>query len=220
LLRTGQKRFAWCGRTRNHYRAALSNVLAFAKRRGLLARDWNEMELVPKAKETDGQIGIYSAAELQRMLNAGPSQDLLPYIVVGAFCGARPSEITRLRWEDFHWATGELFIGKGKIRTAGHRVAPLGQSVSLWMKPGKTGPITKLILPSSVSHALGKLLEHCGVPGVADGLRHSFVSYRLAGTRSLAQVSAETGTSVTTLTRRYCRPVGRADAEAWFAVRP
>lgn len=219
VLRTGQKRFKWCGRTRNHYRAALSNVLTYAKRRGLLARDWNEMELVPTAKEIDGQIGIYSADQLRKLLQTAPSADLLPYIVVGAFCGARPSEIARLDWEDFHWDTGELFIGKGKIRKAGHRVAPLG-NVRLWMEPGKADKITKLTLPSSVSHALGKLLARCGVPGVPDGLRHSFVSYRLAVTRNLAQVSAETGTSVTTLTRRYCRPVGRAEADAWFAVTP
>lgn len=220
VLRTGQKRFKWCGRTRNCYRAALSNVLSYAKRRGLLPRDWNEMEFVAKAKETDGEIGIYNATALRQMLDAKPSPDLLPYIVVGAFCGARPSEIARLRWEDFHWDAGELFIGKGKVRTAGHRVAPLGASLRLWITPGKTGPITKLTLPSSAAHALGKLLDRCGVPGVADGLRHSFVSYRLAVTRSMAQVSAETGTSVTTLTRRYCRPVGRVDAEEWFAVRP
>lgn len=216
-LRRMQKKFKWSGRTRNHYRASLSNALHFAKRRRYLPRDWNEMEFVPKAQEDDGEIEIYLAEDLRKILDAKPDSDLLPFIVLGAFAGPRPSEICRLDWSDLHWDSNEIFVAKGKVRTAGHRVAPLLSACASWLKPikKKKGPLTKLV---DYSHPLQELLQRAQIEAVHDGLRHSFVSYRQAIVKDLGQVSSETGTDKETLTRKYCRPVKKEDAEAWFNV--
>jgi integrase len=218
-LRSEQKKNNWTGRTRNHYRAAVSNLLSFAKRRGYLARDWLEMDFVQKATEEDQEIGIYSPNELKKILDQKPSADLLPFVVLSAFADTRPSEVCRLRWEDFHFDTGELFIGAGKVRTAGHRVAPILPNCAAWLAPVRkaSGPVSSL---TDFSHPLAELLLAAGVAPVHDGLRHSFISYRRMLTKNLSQVSGETGTDPVTLTKRYCRPVPQADALAWFALAP
>jgi len=222
-LRAQQKARGWSGRTRNHCRAAISNLLNFARRKGYLPRTWAEMGFVSKATEEDEEIGIYTPAELLRILervfNTDPNKDLQPFVVLGAFTGARPSEILRLRWEDFHWESSELFIGIGKVRKAGHRIVPLLPACVAWLnKLRKTsGRVATLEFFSS---PLVGLVRSAGVKGIRDGLRHSFISYRRAVTKDLALVSGEVGTDTATLTRRYCRPVKLAEAEAWFAARP
>jgi len=218
-LRTTQKARGWSNRSRNHCRAAISNLLSFAKREGYLAREWAEMAYVPKAQEEDKEIGVYTPEELRRILAKRPGPDLLPFVVLGAFTGARPSEIQRLDWRDFHWETGELFIGKGKVRTAGHRLVPLLPACVAWLQSIRktSGPVTRL---KFFSKPLVDLVRSANVVSIRDGLRHSYITYRRAVTKNLAQVSGEAGTDPGTLTRRYCRPVRQADAEAWFALRP
>ena len=218
-LRKSQKTNGWTGRTRNHYRAAISNLCAFAKRRNYLARDWQEIEFVNKAVEEDGEIEVYTPDQLRAILKAAPGEQLLPFVVIGAFAGVRPSEIQRLTWQDLRFDSGELFVGKGKVRTAGHRVAPLLEAARAWLAPiqKKRGPLTTL---KNYTNPWVAILKKAGVPSIHDGLRHSFISYRSATTGSLPQVSRESGTNVSTLTKRYCRPVAKADAEAWFAVLP
>ena len=51
-----------------------------------------------------------------------------------------------------------------------------------------------------------------------NGLRHSFISYRLAGIQNTAQAALEAGNSPQMIFRHYRELVRPADAEKWFAV--
>ena len=51
-----------------------------------------------------------------------------------------------------------------------------------------------------------------------NGLRHSFISYRLAGLQNTAQVALEAGNSPQMIFRHYRELVRPADGEKWFAV--
>lgn len=224
-LRETQRGTATTGRTRNHFRAAFSNLMKFAKQRGYLPRHWDEMPFVSKAKEVDGEIGIYSVADLRRILRQPMQDDLLLYVIFGAFAGLRPSEISRLKWRDVHWDAREIFVGTGKVRTAGHRVAPLLSAAEQWLLQGKI-PYTPrseldLVTPlANYNRRLQRVFKGASVTFVPDGFRHSYISYRHAICKDLQRVSSETGTSPGTLTRRYCRPVSATEAEAWFNTTP
>lgn len=216
-LREQQAAKGWCGRSRNHYRAAISNLMGFAKRRRYLPPTWVEMECVPKAVEVDGEVQVFAPDTLRRLLLAVPDA-LLPFVAVGAFTGARPSEVQRAAWEDLHWDSGEFFVGLGKVRTAGHRVAPFLPVCQYWlMRVRSTGALVTLKDPY---RQVARVAKRAGIAWVQDGLRHSFVSYRLAITKNIHQVSEETGTDADTLRKRYRRPVKQADAEAWFNITP
>jgi integrase len=53
-----------------------------------------------------------------------------------------------------------------------------------------------------------------------NGLRHSYISYRLAAVQNTAQVALEAGNSPQMIFRHYRELVRAMDAEKWFAVTP
>jgi hypothetical protein len=53
-----------------------------------------------------------------------------------------------------------------------------------------------------------------------NGLRHSFISYRLADIQNAAQVALEAGNSPNVVFKHYRELVKPSAAKAWFAVSP
>ncbi len=53
-----------------------------------------------------------------------------------------------------------------------------------------------------------------------NALRHSFISYRLAGVKNTAQVALEAGNSPQMIFRHYRELVRAVDAEKWFGITP
>ena len=53
-----------------------------------------------------------------------------------------------------------------------------------------------------------------------NGLRHSYISYRVAQTQNVAQVSLEAGNSPQMIFRHYRELVRTGDALKWFRIAP
>ena len=53
-----------------------------------------------------------------------------------------------------------------------------------------------------------------------NGLRHSYISYRVAQTQNVAQVSLEAGNSPQMIFRHYRELVPAGDALKWFSIAP
>ncbi len=214
-LRGLQQVRGWSGRSRNHYRSAVSAFASWARRKGHLPRAWQELEFVEKALEEDGEIQIYTPDEGRRLLDAADARRR-PYFVLAMFCGLRRSEIFRLRWEDVNLKGRTVFVGKGKVRTAGHRLVPLPAGAVELLRPHARAE--GQMFRCDADHFLDDTLTRAGVVRKGNALRRSFISYRLALTQDIGKVSEETGTSPGTLRRRYCRPVEKAAARAWFGL--
>ena len=58
------------------------------------------------------------------------------------------------------------------------------------------------------------------MPWKKNGLRHSFISYRVAQTSDVAAVSLEAGNSPQVISRNYLKCVTGAASRAWFKVMP
>jgi hypothetical protein len=54
----------------------------------------------------------------------------------------------------------------------------------------------------------------------ANGLGHSYASYRFAQIGDAGRVAGELGNSAAVVHRHYCELVKPADAQKWFAVAP
>jgi hypothetical protein len=54
----------------------------------------------------------------------------------------------------------------------------------------------------------------------ANGLRHSFIAYRLAQTKDVAEVALEAGNSPTMIFRHYRELATEAEAKEWFSIVP
>jgi integrase len=217
------------GRTKNNYRMALLTLFSYARDKKHLPRgEKTEAEFATRFDDKGGDIGIYTPEQFRTLLENIEGR-FVPFIALGGFAGLRTIEILRLEWKDVWFDKGVIEVGKDKAKTATRRLAPIVPALEAWLKPrAKTGPIlpgirdefhfTKLFKDST-----SKLLDAQGerlVTLVHNGLRHSFCSYRLAITKSAAQVSLEAGNSPKMLFENYRELVTEKAAQEYFGIVP
>ena len=218
------------GRTRNNYRMALLTVFSYARDKKHLPRgEKTEAEFATRFQDKGGEIGIYTPEQLMILLSNIESR-FVPFVALGAFAGLRTIEILRLNWENIWFDKGVIEVGKDKAKTATRRLAPIVPALEAWLKPRiqKNGPILpgipnefrfqRLFKAASekVFDSEGNRLVHL----VHNGLRHSFCSYRLAITKSAAQVSLEAGNSPKMLFQNYRELVTEEAAKEYFGILP
>jgi len=215
-------------RTRNNFRGALVSLFAYAKQNGHLPRDrQTEAELLPsrsrlKSSKVQAPIGIYTAGQMAKILAAAP-EHLRPLFALGAFAGLRSAEIYRIKWQDIR--KDYVIVEAGNAKTAARRLVPVQPALSAWLATAKRGePDAELCARWSheptFTHTMSEAVRRAGVEPVANGLRHSFISYRLAKTKDTAKVALEAGNSPNMIFRHYRELVTPAAATAWFKVLP
>ena len=218
------------GRTKINYRRALVTLFSYARDKKHLPRgEKTEAEFATRFDDKGGDIGIYTPEQFQTLLS-NIEDRFVPFIALGGFAGLRTIEIIRLEWEDIWFDQGVIEVGKNKAKTATRRLPPILPALELWLKPyaKKTG----LVLPDVRNEvrftrmfkaAINKLVDAEGKPLVKivrNGLRHSFCTYRLADTKSAAQVSLEAGNSPKMLFQNYRELVTEKTALEYFGILP
>jgi len=221
------------GRTQNNYRRIISTLFKFAIRRGYLPKDNDELSGVEKIRDSGGEIEVFTPPELQKLFAAcqTPVQergkwrtrhDMIPYLAIAAFCGLRAAEIQRLDWSEVHLTGAERFIEvkASKAKTASRRTVPIPDNCAAWLAPyaQASGPVATF--DRSDKQLFIYLAGTAGVPWKHNGLRHSFISYRLALIKNVHQVSLEAGNSPQMVFAHYRQLVRESEAAAWFAISP
>jgi len=261
-------------RTRNNIRGAVQILFSFAKSKRYLPKDHDEIESVAVARDRDGEIEVFTPAELWEILKCA-NERMMPFLVLGAFAGIRHAEIQRLDWSDIHFEDGIIEIGAAKAKTASRRIVPIVPNLRAWLMRYRqvSGPVVthnnvafelhmitkRLNEARRVAWALAKGIElekfkpaqrknrksakpwRAGgkqkgeVPPGAEtaqiegwpafawkhnGLRHSFISYRVAAIQNVAQVALEAGNSPQIIFQHYRELVRPAEAVKWFGIMP
>jgi len=232
-------------RTRNNLRASFQVLFNFAKARRYLAKDHDEMASVSAVKDADGEIGIFRPGELRELLTMA-KPELVPAVAIGAFAGVRHEEIQRLDWQDIKLKAGIIEIRAAKAKTASRRTIPIVPSLKAWLletghdEEGRslragnlTGPVCPFLdftrqllkLAAAVNEArIGTGRATKGGKGEFkwqhNGLRHSFISYRVALVKNVNEVALEAGNSPQMIFQHYRELVTPQDAKAWFAITP
>jgi len=210
-------------RSHNNHLRALGTFFNFAKVRKYLSKDFDPLEGIMRRKEKAGRVTVFSAKELALLLgNASEKHpDYLPCLVLGAFTGLRQSEIVRLSWDDVEGTPGVVVAEADKTKTQTKRHIDIKPVLAKWLAvcPRQT----PMVWPHS-SHYLNEVraenAEQVKVKWQKNGLRHTWVSCRLAETNDAAKVSAEAGNSPQILYSNYRELMTPAQAEAWFSVEP
>jgi integrase len=227
------QRRSLAGRTQNNIRRLVSTLFKFAIKRGYLPKDHDEISGVEKASVDSGEIEVFSAAELQKLFTAcltpvkergkwRTREEMIPYLAVAAFCGLRAAEIMRLDWSEIHLTGTEKFVEvtAGKAKTASRRTVPITDNCAAWLeryaKP--SGPVINL--SRADKQLFLYLAEKSGVAWKHNGLRHSFISYRLAVVKDVGQASLEAGNSPGMVFKHYRQLVRESEAKEWFGVVP
>ena len=218
-------------RTKNNYRMALLTLFSYARNKNHLPRaEKTEAEFATRHDDKkSGLIGIYTPQEFGMYLRYVDSR-FVPFVALGGLAGLRTIEILRLEWSDVWFAKGFIEVGRSKSKTATRRLVPICPALKEWLEPfaQKSGPVLPDIRDDvhfrRLFHAAeAPLMDENGKPRVKlvhNGLRHSFCSYRLALTKSAAQVALEAGNSPKMLFEHYRELVTEAEGDEWFALTP
>lgn len=218
------------GRTKNNYRAALGTLFAFARDKGHLPRDSKtEVEFSARYDDKGGEIGVYTPEQLSVLLT-NIDRRFVPFVAIAAFAGLRSAEICRLTWDDVRWHHGDIELKKAKAKTASRRLAPLLPCLRAWLEPFKkhSGPVLEGVqdefaLATQFKKAVDAITDAEGKPLVKivhNGLRHSFITFRLATEKSAAAVALEAGNSPKMIFEHYRELRTEGEGREWFSVTP
>ena len=167
---------------------------------------------------------IFSVEESRRILKTAsdnPEVGLLPMYAIGLFSGVRIEELRFLCWEMIDWKEGEIRL-PGKITKTG---MPRNIEIFPALRAALTGKVRRTEGPIVTSINLRlrreKLLTDADVPRKRNALRHSFASYHAAKYRNPGALQLLMGQETASiLFKHYIAATSRADAEAFFNLRP
>lgn len=218
------------GRTKNNYRASLITLFAYARQKGYLARGQEtEAEFAARYNGKGGEIGIYAPAQLNVLLSE-INPRFVPFVAIGAFAGLRTAEIVRLEWPEIRFGQDVIEIKASKAKTASRRLVPILPILREWLEPlrrekGKvlSGVLDEFAQATQFRKAVAEIRNDDGksrITIVHNGLRHSFITYRMASLKNAAEVALEAGNSPRMIFEHYRELATAGDAAAWFAIRP
>jgi integrase len=209
-------------RSFNNHRRAFGTFFNFCQSRGWLAKDAELLAAVGKRREPHAEIEIFTPSELRALLrNATPK--MMTFLALQAFAGIRSEELLRLTWQDVTRRPGFIEISAGKAKTAQRRLVPVCDTLARWLAIAPPHSGEDRVWPHSkpfLFEALRDTATEAGVAWKANGLRHSFISYRVAESKDVAAVSLEAGNSPTMIFRHYRELATEAEAREWFSVLP
>ena len=211
------------GRNARNLHTSVSSFFSYAREHNYLpTNDRHAVEQVSKVKEGEAPIGIYTPAELVKILAHTP-EEMIPSIAIAAFAGLRSAELFRLDWTDIKFEQDHIEMKAGKAKTASRRLVPILPCLDAWIAPRakKTGRVTPEL--ANLDNFTRKFAAICGKAGVTakrNGFRHSFASYRIATEKSAEKVALEMGNSPKKLFSNYRELVTEAQGKEWFGATP
>lgn len=215
--------------TMKHYRRALNVFLNWAVKRKYIAS--NPTDLLHELKDDDPPRETYTPDELSALLEyaATHHKDMIPWLVVGAFCGVRQQEIVRLEWNDIDMTHRELKVPHRKSKTGEPRIVPMCEPAIAWLENWISNGQSQngFLIPGDTPEKREgkqqrwiKSIKRNGLPWKHNALRHSFASYACAREEVYERVAAWLGHSPSVLNKHYRKTKTRKEADAWFRILP
>lgn len=225
-------------RTKSHYWTHIRSLFAFCRKKGWAAA--NPAEDVSRPKVIHGDIAILTPQQAALLL-ASCDERIRAGVAIAMFCGLRKAEIARLDWQAIDFEQGQITLGAAQAKTNSRRVVPLRKNARAWLLPLRkaSGPVwpagetpRDLWTQARILAGFGPF-EHTSktagemqkkakglTPWPANALRHSAISYNLAGDPNLARVAYESGNSPGVVQKHYNGLASPAAAKKFFAIMP
>ena len=202
--------------TKNDIRRVLGTCGNWAEKQGHLLKGASPFPGMVRYKETKSNVSMFTPENIATLLKKADAS-LRPYLSIGAFAGLRTAELQRLDWSEIELDRGFITVAASKAKTRQRRLVPISDNLKLWLTPLRqtSGPVCLHACPQ---HSARNLCE--GFTWAKNGLRHSFISYRLALLHDTARVALEAGNSPEVIFGHYRELVTPEAAEAWFNVWP
>jgi integrase len=228
----------WKDRTFNDMKRMLSGVWRRACLVGAVEK--NPIEAVRPRKLRAEEKPVYTVEEVEAVMNCAWKHDreMVPFFALAIFAGLRPDEngeISRLRWEDIDFESGEIRVGFDN-KTGTKRFVEMEPNLKEWLLPwkGKTGPV----MPTNFRRrrrniTRGKYQAAEGTPEsewvelvpygpeVRDITRHTYGSYFEAMFKDPNRLKLNMGhTDFSTFEQHYRNARPQKEAEKFWNLRP
>ena len=202
--------------TKNDMRRVLGTCGNWAERHGHLLKGSSPFPGMVRYKEDKAPVSIFTPENIASLLKKADAT-LRPFLALGAFAGLRTAELQRLDWNEIDLDRGFITVAANKAKTRRRRLVPISENLKLWLTPIRqaSGPICVHVC---AQHAAKTKCE--GFAWAKNGLRHSFISYRLAILHDTARVALEAGNSPQVIFSHYRELVTPEEAKEWFDVKP
>jgi integrase len=208
----------------------LLQLFGHAKRvlRALPPRLQTAVDVLPAPEFDFATPEVYTPAELARLYGLLPDIESILFVSLQLFAGLRPSEAVRVRSEDIKRDTngGRHFIlvakevgrkclqtGRRRVRT---RKAPITRPLAALLSAVKL-PEGRLFLSKKMEDKVSSRARDGKFPWKRNGLRNSFLAYRLAELGDRARVAYEAGIQRDFRFEQIESPVEISDAPAYWA---
>ena len=209
----------------------LRSILEEQQRQGVLAR--NPSVSVRRMQEAKTKVDPLSDEELA-LVFAKVDKHYLPLFKVLAFTGARPNELTALRWDDIDWVGEYINISKGRVRgqeglpktKSAERKIPMSPKVINALKQQKAQGITSIedyVFTRPNGKPIDKHLDRIWARALKKAglrhrpsyqLRHTFATQCIIRGLPLPYIAKVMGHStIDTLVRHYAGWIDKATAE-------
>ena len=211
------------GRTRDNHRDSVHNFFRFARAEGYLPKDRPTVaDETKRVNDPGAENAVFTVREMGKMLVGAP-EGLIPSLALKFFSGLRTEEMIRLRWEDIKFDQDVIFLGKHVTKTKQRRIAPLLPNLKRWLEPHRQPDglvAARWISAHTLSKAWSNRAKDVGVLYKKNGMRNSYISYRVATVKNVAQVALESGNSPGVIQREYLELVTEGQSKKWFAFVP
>jgi integrase len=178
----------------------------------------------------NAEVEVFTPNQVERMLNFTLEHDLalLPFLVLGLFCGVRPAgELEKLAWASVH-LTGrpEVEIPASVSKTKRRRFVDLSENALAWLEAYRLrggvmeGRITSYRTQNLRNHRR-VAQEAAGIERwIQQGMRHTFCSAWLAKHHDINRLILMAGHSATVTWENYHRGMSQTEAEKFWAINP
>lgn len=227
-----ERRFVIAGAIRrNQVLASFATLFNFARARRYLPRDLDPVTAtVEKHRESPRPIEIFTPEELQTLLasTAEHDPDWLPWMATGSLAGIRTDTVPRLDRRAYNWAQKVIEVPAAKAKVPRRYLPPILPALEAWLENGVALPATGSLTPKEdISSFTARLSRRTGIAWRKNGLRRSWITYRLAVLKNAAAVALEANTSEAKIFDNYRNvrtpygdPVTEELAAQWFGTRP
>ena len=205
-------------RTRHNLRTTLTTLFNFARNEGYMPADHKGVPRPTKRSRLKLAVKVFTPEEMVKLLGAATGDQLVALAIIG-FAGIRAQELMRLRWEHLDFQEKHIIVPDTIAKCEERRIVPMSDNLYAWLLPHRkaSGPVCPF---SNLAIVFARMAKRAGLSWKRNGLRHSYISYRVALVKNVGQVAFEAGNSAQMVHRHYLKVVTEAVAKAWFAIMP
>jgi len=222
----------WKPKTHNDFLSDVGLLYKDAQFRNQIPAGCNPARAVERRTIARSTIGVFEPWECRDILNE-IDNELVPFLAMWFFSGARKEEISRLSWQQVlrGLETGFIYLEAEQTKTRQPRSVPMQDNLKLWLRTWllRNSRVSGQVLPASwigiqrLDELPRFISRNCGVVWRDNAPRHSYASYFFRMCKDAGTVVKSMGTSLDKFEKHYwCKAESITDeaAREWFGIVP